>query len=73
MLFRSVKEIVRRWYPRVYFASPEKKGNHRALGDIRDSIRELRYYRQTAFVEQPGPDTGSARVAAARVLGSLSE
>jgi oligoribonuclease len=69
----SIKEVVRRWYPRVYFASPEKTGNHRALGDIRDSIRELRYYRQTVFVDQPGPDTGTAKVAAARVLGSTTD
>ena len=57
----SVKELTRRWYPRVYFASPEKKGNHRALGDIRDSISELRYYRDAVFVPQPGPDSESAR------------
>jgi len=57
----SVKELTRRWYPRVYFASPEKKGNHRALGDIRDSISELRYYRDAVFVPQPGPDSDSAR------------
>ncbi len=57
----SIKELTRRWYPRVYFASPEKKGNHRALGDIRDSISELRYYRDAVFVAQPGPDTEAAR------------
>lgn len=57
----SVKELTRRWYPRVYFASPEKKGNHRALGDIRDSISELRYYRNAVFVPQPGPDSEAAR------------
>ena len=57
----SIKELVRRWYPRVYFASPEKKGNHRALGDIRDSISELRYYRDAVFVAQPGPDSEAAR------------
>ncbi len=56
----SVKEMVRRWYPRVYFATPEKKGNHRALGDIRDSIAELRYYRDAVFVPQPGPDSPTA-------------
>ncbi|WP_343074859.1 oligoribonuclease [Phytoactinopolyspora alkaliphila] len=63
----SIKELVRRWYPRVYFASPDKTGNHRALGDIQDSIRELQYYRQTVFVPLPGPDTESARSAAAAV------
>ena len=57
----SIKELTRRWYPRVYFASPEKKGNHRALGDIRDSISELRFYRDAVFVAQPGPDTDAAR------------
>lgn len=57
----SIKELTRRWYPRVYFASPEKTGNHRALGDIRDSISELRFYRDAVFVPQPGPDTDAAR------------
>ena len=61
----SVKEIARRWYPRAYFASPEKSGNHRALGDIRESIAELRYYRDAIFVPQPGPDSESARATAA--------
>lgn len=60
----SIKELVRRWYPRVYFASPEKTGNHRALGDIQDSIAELKYYRRSVFVPLPGPDTDSARAAA---------
>ena len=46
----SIKELVRRWYPRVYFASPTKTGNHRALGDIQDSIAELAYYRQAVFI-----------------------
>ena len=53
----SVKELVRRWYPRVYFGQPRKEGGHRALADILDSIRELRYYRSTVFVELPGPDS----------------
>jgi oligoribonuclease len=57
----SVKELVRRWYPRVYFASPEKKGGHRALADITESIHELRYYRAAIFVPQPGPDSPTAR------------
>jgi oligoribonuclease len=57
----SIKEIVRRWYPRVYFASPEKNGNHRALGDVRESIAELRYYRDAAFVPHPGPDSETAK------------
>ena len=57
----TIKELTKRWYPRVYFASPEKKGNHRALGDIRDSIAELRYYRDAVFVDQPGPDSNQAK------------
>ena len=61
----SIKEIARRWYPRAYFNSPEKKGNHRAFGDIRESIAELRYYRDAVFVPPPGPDTESARAVAA--------
>ena len=60
----SIKELARRWYPRVYFASPAKTGNHRALGDIQDSIAELRYYRRTVFVAPPGPDSETARAAA---------
>ena len=66
----SVKELTRRWFPKVYYASPEKTGGHRALGDIRDSIDELRYYRSTVFVPQPGPDTTSARAVAAEVVSS---
>lgn len=53
----SIKELVRRWYPRVYFASPKKLGNHRALGDIKDSLVELAFYRQAIFVPLPGPDS----------------
>lgn len=61
----SIKELVRRWYPRVYFAAPEKTGHHRALGDIRDSINELRYYRTALFPPPPGPDSAAAQRAAA--------
>ncbi|GGP99384.1 oligoribonuclease [Streptosporangium pseudovulgare] len=57
----SIKELARRWYPRVYFAAPEKQGGHRALADITESIRELRYYRAAVFVAQPGPDSATAR------------
>lgn len=62
----SVKELARRWYPRSYFASPAKVGGHRALADIRESIAELRYYREAIFVPMPGPDTATARDIAAR-------
>lgn len=61
----SFKELIRRWYPKVYFAAPEKRGNHRALADIRESIAELRYYRDAVMVELPGPDAASARAMAA--------
>jgi oligoribonuclease len=66
----SVKELVRRWYPRVYFASPAKQGGHRALADITESIQELRYYRAAVFVPQPGPDSATAREMAEIVSGS---
>jgi oligoribonuclease len=62
----SVKELARRWYPRAYFASPKKQGGHRALADIRESIDELRYYRQAVFVPPPGPDSATARAIASR-------
>ncbi|WP_328812534.1 oligoribonuclease [Rhodococcus sp. NBC_00297] len=53
----SIKELCRRWYPRIYFGQPPKGLAHRALADIEESIRELKYYRQTAFVAAPGPTT----------------
>ncbi|MBL1098009.1 oligoribonuclease [Streptomyces coffeae] len=62
----SIKELARRWYPRAYFNSPKKNGNHRALADIHESIAELRYYREAVFVPQPGPDTDTAKSIAAR-------
>jgi oligoribonuclease len=62
----SVKELVRRWYPRVYFNSPPKNGNHRALADIRESIAELRFYREAVLIPEPGPNTDAARAIAAR-------
>lgn len=64
----SVKELARRWYPRAYFASPAKKGGHRALADVRESIAELRYYREAVFVPMPGPDTPTAREIASRFV-----
>jgi oligoribonuclease len=62
----SIKELARRWYPRAYFASPAKRGGHRALADITESVRELRYYRDAIFVPVPGPDTTTAREIGAR-------
>ncbi|MEU5273164.1 oligoribonuclease [Streptomyces hygroscopicus] len=62
----SIKELARRWYPRAYFNSPKKNGNHRALADIHESIAELRYYREAIFVPQPGPDSDTAKALAAK-------
>jgi oligoribonuclease len=63
----SVKELCRRWYPRVYFGQPTKGLAHRALADIRESIRELEYYRRTIFVPLPGPDVEQAKAIAAEL------
>ncbi|MDG4817777.1 MULTISPECIES: oligoribonuclease [Micromonospora] len=63
----SIKELCRRWYPRVYFGQPKKGLAHRALADIRESIRELEYYRRTVFVPLPGPDVDSAKAIAAQL------
>jgi oligoribonuclease len=63
----SIKELCRRWYPRVYFGQPTKGLAHRALADIRESIRELEYYRRTVFVPLPGPDVEAARAIAAEL------
>ena len=65
----SIKELCRRWYPRIYFGQPEKGLAHRALADIEESIRALRYYRRTAFVPQPGPSTSEIAEAAAELAG----
>jgi oligoribonuclease len=68
----SIKELSRRWYPRTYFSAPAKRGNHRALADIQESIEELRYYRETVFVPSPGPDAVTAKQIAERHGGSLT-
>ena len=62
----SIKELCRRWFPRVFYAKPEKGMAHRALADIRESIAELRYYREAVFVPPPGPDSDTAKALAAR-------
>ena len=68
----SLKELAKRWYPRTYFASPKKTGNHRALGDIYDSIDELRYYRAVLMPSGEGPSTETCRVAATRAAGTTA-
>ncbi|WP_188042837.1 oligoribonuclease [Changpingibacter yushuensis] len=65
----SIKELAKRWYPRLYFAAPEKTGNHRALGDIYDSIDELRYYRGVLMPQGDGPSTSECKSVAANVSG----
>ena len=68
----SIKELARRWYPRDYLHSPDKIGGHRALADIRDSIRVLAYYRDAVFVPQPGPTSDGARAAAAAAVSAFA-
>ena len=65
----SLKELAKRWYPRVYQSQPEKGLAHRALADVRESILELAYYRRTLFVPQPGPSSEDAAAVANAVLG----
>ena len=66
----SIKELARRWYPKAYFNSPAKRGGHRALADILESIDELRYYRSIVFVPPPGPDAEQAAAAASAIVGT---
>ncbi len=68
----SIKELSRRWYPRVFFQAPAKDGGHRALADILESIRELRYYREAVFVDEPGPSSDDARDIAARTVSEFT-
>ena len=64
----SLKELARRWFPRVYFNSPTKDGGHRALADIQESIRELDYYRHALLIPSPGPSSEEAGKIAAEVV-----
>jgi oligoribonuclease len=65
----SIKELCRRWYPRIYFGQPQKGLAHRALADIQESIQELKFYRRTAFVPPPGPSTSEIAAVAAALEG----
>ena len=68
----SIKELSRRWFPRAYFQAPAKRGNHRALADIQESIEELRYYREAVFVPSPGLSSEEARRVARQHGGSIT-
>ena len=68
----SIKELSRRWFPRVYFNAPKKDGGHRALADILESIRELDYYRKAVFVAEPGPTTEQVQTISADVVSQFS-
>lgn len=63
----SIKELSKRWFPRAYFAAPEKTGNHRALGDIMDSIAELRYYRAAVFQDPDSQDSTRLKALAKQI------
>ena len=72
----SIKEMVKRWYPRVHYSSPAKHGGHRAMADIIESIAELRFYREAVFVPQPGPDSDATKVIAKKhevVAGTMPD
>ncbi|MFE6733728.1 oligoribonuclease [Microbacterium sp. NPDC057650] len=69
----SIKELSRRWYPRVFFNAPAKDGGHRALADILESIRELQYYREAVFVDEPGPSTDEARAISERTVSEFTQ
>ncbi|MGV8897063.1 MAG: oligoribonuclease [Rhodoglobus sp.] len=69
----SIKELSRRWFPRVYFNAPSKDGGHRALADIRESIRELDYYRKAVFVQEPGPTTEQVQAISAEVVQEFAQ
>jgi oligoribonuclease len=67
----TIKELSRRWFPKVFFNQPEKNGGHRARADIFESIRELDYYRRAVFVDEPGPSSDEAKNAATQANGFL--
>ena len=68
----SIKELARRWFPRVYFHAPDKNGGHRALADILESIRELQYYRRALFVPEPGPTSDEVQAISVEVVDGFA-
>lgn len=66
----SIKELCRRWYPKIYYGQPEKGLAHRALADVRESIRELQFYRRSAFVPPPGPSSSEIAAIAAEIAAA---
>jgi oligoribonuclease len=69
----SIKELSRRWFPRVYFNAPAKNGGHRALADILESIRELEYYRRAVFTSDPDPTTEQVQAISAEVIEGFAK
>ena len=65
----TIKELAKHWFPKSYFNSPDKNGGHRALADITESLKELAYYREAVFVDQPGPNTAAAQ----KIRDSITE
>ncbi|AZZ48891.1 oligoribonuclease [Rathayibacter rathayi] len=68
----TIKELARRWFPRIYFNAPKKNGGHRALADILESIRELQYYRRAVFVAEPGPTTAEVQAVSVAVVDEFA-
>ena len=52
----TIKELAKRWYPELLAERPDKEGRHRALDDIRESVDELRFYRERVF-RPAGPES----------------
>lgn len=63
----TIKELARQWYPAAFFGAPKKRGGHRALADIAESIQELAYFRQAVLVQGPGPDKSASEIIAGQV------
>lgn len=69
----SLKELTRRWYPRVFVCAPKKRGGHRALADIRESIQELEYYRRALFPGELIPRHGAYTELATQVVADVQQ